>query len=130
MVACVYLSRDAYQGTNFDGAGVSINIDPTLITEAKCYNFKVSTNPAQTLVSDVTINGIVFKSATGSDAGAGHFEKLQIYRNFHNASCYEISQHVGSTNIDNYPAGTIQPFDENAVWQKLESVIQTFKFRN
>jgi hypothetical protein len=128
MVACVYYTGDAYKGTNFEDAGVSISIDKTLNTEAKCYNFKVATNEAQNQVADVTINGFVFKSATGGDAGAGHFMKTQEYRNFRNGQCYEIAQRVGSTNIDNYPVGTVKEFDQNQVWQKLQGIAYTFGF--
>jgi hypothetical protein len=128
MVACVYISKDKYPSTNFDGAGVSINIDPSLNTQAKCYNFSVPTNAAQTPGPDTTINGVVFKSATGGDAGAGHFDNVKVYRNFHNSQCYEISEHISSTNIDNYPAGTVTQFNQTDVSQKLEAVAQTFIF--
>ncbi len=128
MVACAFLEKSQYPNTNFDGAGVSINIDKTLNTEAKCYNFSVSTNAAQQAAADATINGAVFKSATGGDAGAGHFEKLQVYRNFRNGMCYEIAQHVGSTNIGNYPEGSITEFSQDEVWQRLQMVVNSFAF--
>jgi hypothetical protein len=128
MVACAFLEKSQYSNTNFDGAGVSINIDKTLNTEAKCYNFSVSTNAAQQAAADATINGAVFKSATGGDAGAGHFEKLQVYRNFRNGMCYEIAQHVGSTNIGNYPEGSITEFSQDEVWQRLQMVVNSFAF--
>jgi len=126
--ACVFYTGDAYKGTNFEDAGVSINIDPNLNTEAKCYDFKVLTNEAQTLAADVTINGVDFKSATGGQGAAGHFMKTQEYRNFHNGQCYEIAQRLGSTNIGNYPEGTIREFDQEGVWQKLQSIVETFRF--
>lgn len=128
MLACVYLQREAYVGTNFDGAGVSLNVDPALNTQAKCYNFGVATSDAQNQTADVTINGVTFKSATGGQGAAGHFEKSQVYRNFHNNMCYEIAQRVMSTNIANYPTGTVKQFDENAVWQRLQDVVNTFTF--
>lgn len=127
MVACIYLTRDTFKATNFDGAGVSINIVP-LATADDCYNFKVPTNEAQTQIGDVTINGVVFKSATGGGGAAGHLDKLQIYRTIHDGTCWEISQDVVSTNIGNYPPGTVSQFDENAVWQKLQGVVDTFEF--
>lgn len=129
-VACVFYTGNAYKGTNFEDAGVSVNINKNLNTEAKCYNFKVSTNEAQTPVADVDINGVTFKSATGGDAAAGHFMKTQEYRNFHNGQCYEIAQRVGSTNIGNYTPGTIKEFDQSQVWQKLQEVVNTFRLVN
>lgn len=128
MVGCVYYSAAAYKGTNFDSAGVSVNIDPTINTEADCYNFSVATNEAQKQVADVTINGVAFKSATGGDAGAGHFAQVQVYRNFHNNQCFELDQRVGYTDIGNYPSGTVTQFDQAGVWQKLQDIINTFVF--
>lgn len=130
MAACAYISRDKYPGTNFDGAGVSVNIDQSLNSETKCYNFKVATNAAQNQVADVNINDVIFKSATGGDAGLGHSETVKVYRNFHNGMCYEIAARVGQTAIGNYPEGTVKPFDENQVWQKLQSVVSTFLFKD
>jgi hypothetical protein len=129
-VGCIFYTGNTYTGTNFESAGVSINFNKSLDTEAKCYNFKVSTNEAQTAAADVTINGVTFKSATGGGAGAGHFMKTQEYRNFRNNLCYEITQRVGSTNIGNYEPGTVKEFNENEVWQKLQLIINTFKFSN
>ena len=128
MAACVYIARGKYPGTNFDGAGVSVNVYSDLNTETKCYNFKVATNAAQAQGADVIINGAAFKSATGGDAGLGHSEKVRVYRNFHNGQCFEIAAHVGQSAIGNYPEGTVKPFDSNAVWQILQGVMNTFKF--
>jgi hypothetical protein len=127
-VGCIVYSGDKYKGTNFDGAGVSINILKDLNTESKCYNFKVATNEAQNQVADVTINGVIFKSATGTQGAAGHFDKSQIYRNFRNGMCYELAQRVASTDIGNYPEGTIKEFNENEVWNNLKQILSTFKF--
>ena len=130
MVACAFLKKENYSGTNFDGAGVSVNIDSTLNTETKCYNFAVSTNEAQQQVADVNINGTNFKSATGGGGAAGHYDKLQVYRNFHNGMCYEIAQHVVATQIGNYPTGTVKEFNQDEVWQRLQGVVNTFQFAN
>ncbi len=126
--ACIFLTHDKYPGTNFDGAGVSVNLDPALNTEVKCYKFDVPTNEAQNQITDVIINAVDFKSAIGGQGAAGHFDKTQIYRNFHNGMCYEIAQTVVSSSIGNYPPGTVKQFDENAVWQKLQGVAETFEF--
>ena len=128
MAACAYYTGDAYKGTNFENAGVSINILKILDSQAKCYNFTVSTNEAQTTAGTITINGIAFNSATGGDAGAGHSMKTQVYRNFHNGQCYEIAQRIGITNIGNYTPGTIKEFDQSALWQRLQGIVSSFVF--
>ena len=128
MIGCVFYSGAEYNKTNLDGAGIIINIHNALNTEEKCYNFSNSTSEAQTQVANVNINGVAFKSATGGGGAAGHFDKLQIYRNFNNGTCYEISQVFIESNINNFPAGTIKQFNENEVWQKLQEVAHTFEF--
>jgi|GEM_PF-2059250 len=128
MVACVFYTGQAYKGTNFEGAGVSININKSLNTAAKCYNFAVSTNAAQTKVPDVGINGLIFRSATGGDAGAGHFHKVQVYRNFRNNSCYEIAQNVSYSSISNFEPGSIKEFNQDEAWKKLQTIINSFTF--
>jgi hypothetical protein len=126
-VGCVFYMGTDYKGTNFGAAGVSVNIDPTLNTEAKCYNFKVSTNAAQQEAGTTTINGVNFRSATGGEGATGHFIKIQIYRNFHNKRCYEIQQSFVYTNIDNYEPGTVKEFNMEEVWQ-LQPIVQSFEF--
>ncbi len=128
MAACAYLPRVTYPGTNFDGAGVSVNIDPSLNTQAKCYSFNDPYSEVHGTSTPVTINGTIFYSAMGGGGAAGHFDKVQAYRNFHNNQCYEIAQHVAETDIGNYPSGVVTQFDENAVWQKLQGVVNTFQF--
>jgi hypothetical protein len=132
MVACVFIKKEDYPGTNFDGAGVSINMLNTELrqswTEFDCYNFKDSTNSAQNEDGVVKINGVDFRVAHGGDAGAGHSQILKLYRNFHNGLCYEIAAHVGSTSIGNYEPGTVKQFDEAKVWERLQNVVNSFIF--
>jgi hypothetical protein len=127
-VAYIYYSGDGYKGTNFEHAGVSINISKNMITDAKCNNFGSSADLARNQVADVRINGIAFKSATGSDAGVGHSLQIQVYRNFHNNACYEIALRVGSANIGNFAPGTVKEFNQNEIWQRLQEIVKTFTF--
>lgn len=128
MVACVYYSGMGYKGTNFDGAGISINILKNLNTEAKCYNFDISTNEAQKSVADITINSLAFKSAIGGGAATGHYDRVQVYRNFHNSKCYEIAQTLAFISIGVYEPGAVKAFNEDKVWNLLTDIVKTFAF--
>lgn len=130
MLACVYLKKETYPGTNFDGAGVSVNIYPDINTDKKCYQLINPTSSVNTVQPDVTINGVIFKHGTGGDAATGHSEAIKIYRNLHNNQCYEIAAHVAETNISLYEPGTIKEFDQVVVWDKLQTVVNSFKFSN
>lgn len=128
MVSCVYYSGSEYKGTNFDGAGVSVNILSDLNTEGECYKFNVPTNEAQTSVGDITINAVTFKSAIGGGAATGHYDKVQVYRNFRSNKCYEIAQTLASTSIGVYEPGAIKAFNEDKVWNELADIVKTFEF--
>ena len=127
---CAFYIGNDYKDTNFDAAAVSVRVDSSLNTEAQCYNFNSQYFEAQTGVPDVSLNGVVFKSATGGGGAAGTSDKLQVYRNLHNGSCYEIDQSVFQSDINpiGNPPKNVSQFDETAVWQKLQAVVSTFEF--
>lgn len=127
-VACVFYSGKAYTGTNLRGAGVSINIAPSLDSQAKCYNFENLSFEMEGAVADVTINGVSFKSATGGEGSMGRSDEVRIYRNFHNNRCYELEQRVASGNIANYDPGTIKKFNRDRIWRELQDIVGTFSF--
>lgn len=127
-VACAFITRDNYPDTNFDAAGVSVTILKDKLTENACRqidNLSIRDSGAPTTQ---TINGVNFAFADGGDAAAGHFSDDKIYRAFHDGSCYELHARVGSTDIDNYPPGTVQQFNQDEIWQQLQAVLGTFEF--
>ena len=128
MLACAFLKRETYPQTNFDGAGVSINIYPEFNTEQKCYQLISETSSVHQIESDVILNGVTFKHGIGGGAATGHSESVKVYRNFRNNQCYEIAAHIAETNIGMYEPGTIKPFDDAAVWEKLNKVVNSFIF--
>jgi len=128
MVGCIYYSGDEYKGTNLEAAAVSVNILKALNSEVKCYNFKVETNEAQLDEGVSTINGTDFYSASGGGGAVGHYSKVQVYRNFHNGKCYEVTQTVAGTNVEDYEPGTIKKFNSDEVWKRLSGIVYTFKF--
>lgn len=129
-VACVFYKRGTYPGTNFDSAGVSVNILADIKTEAACRKFDIQTSEVNTATGTQTVNGTLFYTGTGGGGATGHSDQIRSFHNFRNATCYEINLRIAQTNIDNYPPGTIKAFNEREVWIKLEQVFSTFKFTN
>jgi len=122
MLACMYLIRQTFVATNFDGAGIEVSVVNSQKTASDCYMLGTS-QPAK-----VTLNGTEFVYATSGEGAAGHFSNDRIYRSFNNNLCYQVRARIGQTNIGNYPSGTVQKFDENEVWQQLQGVVDTFEF--
>lgn len=122
---CVYYDGTAYQGTNFDSAGIRIEKRTDLTTESSCMttaptgysNF----TPTSTTIGDYSVS----EFTPLGNAGAGHFSTGTLYRLYYNGECYEFETRIGQSQFANYPAGSIQQFttaDESA----LQSEIQNF----
>lgn len=127
MLACAFLEKNKLPGTNFDGAGVSVNLLKDF-NEKRCGTFNPNVDKVVNNQSETTINGIVYKTATGGDAGMGHSETLKVFRSFQNGFCFEISEHIGQTAIGNYPEGTVKEFSSADIQNKLDLIVQSLKF--
>lgn len=109
---CLYYNGTAYQGTNFESAGLSIRKRPDLSSQSAClatqpqgYSGLHATSTTQTSYA-MSVFGPV------GDAGAGHYASGQEYRLFTNATCYQFDTRVGETQFANYPAGSITQFTD------------------
>jgi len=126
---CLYYNGTAYQGTNFESAGVRIEERIDLTDENSCLN----TEPAgyEAVKPDSTKSGSGYSSsvfANISGAGAGHFAVGSLYRLYvkSNSSCYEFETRIGQTQFANYPPGAIKQFTQNDlrdVQLKLQKII-------
>jgi len=123
---CLYYTGTAYQGTNFESAGIRIEKRTDLTTASTCLttpptgytNFTpTSTNAGDYSMSEFTPLG---------DAGAGHIAKGTLYRLEYNGACYEFETRIGQTQFANYPSGTIQQFtnaDQAALQAEIQNVL-------
>jgi hypothetical protein len=120
------LPQNTYPGTNFQSAWFSIALE--LSDSEYCQLFK-NHNNIEKLPQSQTINGIKwYKGATGSAATGTGFEH-RIYHTLHdNQMCYEVGLNLATANMGNYEPGTVKAFNETEVWNKLESILSTFKF--
>lgn len=63
-----------------------------------------------------------FTVASASDAGAGNFYDETVYLKEKGSRCYAVRSFIHSTNIGNYPAGTIKEFDRGLLRGALDSI--------
>ena len=132
---CLYYLGSAFQGTNFESAGIRIQKRTDLTDENSCL-----TTPPQgytTAPSSTTSSGAAYAASRFSVGGAaaGHFSLGTLYRIFYRPAnaCYEFETRVGETQFANYPSGTIRQFTSNdlgAIQSELGQLLGTLKLAN
>ncbi len=127
---CMYYMGNTFAGTNFDSAGVRISKRNDISTERLC----LTTPPSgyNTLIpsSATTTSYSASVFAPLGDAGAGHVAQGELYRLYvrEPAACYEIETRIGESQYANYPAGTIDRFDEGdrtTLYQKFNRILES-----
>ncbi|HUC01988.1 MAG TPA: hypothetical protein VMA75_03725 [Candidatus Paceibacterota bacterium] len=130
---CLYYIGTAYQGTNFESAGIRIDKRTDLTTQSSCMNTAPTGysnfTPTSTTIGDYSVS----EFTPLGDAAAGHFSSGTLYRVFYNGACYEFETRIGQTDYANYPAGTIKQFttaDENALQSELHTILDSITLPN
>jgi hypothetical protein len=128
-LAAIVLPKETFPKTNFGESYVAIaKSDQSSTTDCKAYYNGTST--ASSLQSSEQINGINFDKAEFSDAGAGNFYETRLYRTLYGSTCYEITATLHTTNIGNYPPGTVTELNKGDAWGKLVQIINTVKLKD
>jgi hypothetical protein len=126
-IACTYYIGALYKNTNFEAAGLSVNKQTDLVKN-EC--LKTEFNNGQP-TAPVVINGTTFYFDYGGGVGMGHGSSDEIYRTFHNNSCYVITLRVVSnnsnTNMDIRPqVGEFKGTD--TLFTSMRTILSTFTF--
>lgn len=121
---CFYYIGNAYQGTNFDSAGIRVEERTDLTTQSACLTTPpvgyTNFTPTSTIADDYAVS----EFTPLGNAGAGHYSIGTLYRLEYNGACYEFETRIGQSQFANYPSGTIQQFTV-ADQASLQSEIQT-----
>lgn len=111
------------QGTNLSSdSGVSVE----LLSRAACTPADFLDNPSTTTA--VTINGNQYKSATSGGAGAGNLYEETVFVRKVRDLCYGIRYFIHSTQVGNYPIGTVRGFDRKALLRDFEAIAASISF--
>jgi hypothetical protein len=70
---------------------------------------------------------ITYSVETGNDAGAGNFYEESVYAVAGPQSCLAIRYFIHSTNIDNYPAGSVTQFDKAKLVATFDKMRDSFR---
>jgi hypothetical protein len=127
-VTQVQIGKDQYPGTNFGDAAVSVSAQFAKDLAA-CLKLTPPEN-GDGFKTKASINGVDFYMTKSGGAGAGNLYESNVYRTVksQNGACIEITETIHTSNIGNYPAGTVTEVNKADVQAKLDSVLQSFKF--
>ena len=119
-----------YKGTNLVEASFVVQVSRGDDALAACHSYKPG-SIYQFSGDDLPlqeINQVPFlKDVVQEGVMGGSYTQIS-YRAVSQNACYELSELIHSKNIENFPADSIQPFDEQAVLSQLDQILGTFKF--
>jgi hypothetical protein len=101
---------------------LAVSIDPAVVTSCT----QASAQFAETITGQVMVNGYTFTRSEFSGAAAGNRYDQVTYRTVTEGRCFELAYLIHSTNIGNYPPGTVVEFDRPALLGKFDTVLNTF----
>jgi membrane-bound inhibitor of C-type lysozyme len=70
----------------------------------------------------VTVNGVSYSVGKGSDAGAGNRYDETVYALVDSSPCTAARYFIHSTQLGNYPAGTVKGFDQVSLLQTFDGI--------
>jgi photosystem II stability/assembly factor-like uncharacterized protein len=85
-----------------------------------------STQVTETVTGEVSVNNYTFTRSEFNGAAAGNRYDQITYRTVWANNCIEVVFLIHSTNIGNYPAGTVVEYDRAALLSKFESILNSF----
>ena len=123
-VDCFVYDGHEYEGTNFEGAALSVNVLRDRRTEQDCSKIDVGPYPIKTK----TINGIRFYYGMAVDAGLGHRGGGPKYRAFYDKVCFELAANISEASFANFDPGTMKKFDGARLEKDFDAMLKTFRF--
>ena len=125
---CLYYMGAAYQGTNFDSAGIRVEKRTDLTTQTACLTTPptgfANFAPTSTTTGDYSMS----EFTPVGNAGAGHYSTGTLYRLEYNGACYEFETRIGQSQFANYSSGTIQQFtdaDEASLQAEIVGILNS-----
>ncbi|HVW82557.1 MAG TPA: MliC family protein [Candidatus Paceibacterota bacterium] len=127
LLAEVQLPASAMPKTNFGGADFTVGVssDPSAI--ASCLSYNPTGAPGSGPVTAL-INGVTFDKFTSHDIGAGNLYDTTSYRLIRDGECYALEYTIHSTQIANYPKGTVTAFNAQQITKELDGIATSFQF--
>lgn len=113
-----------YPTTNLIESALMLTVSTDSNIVATCT--EIPARSGETIIGEVSINGYIFTQSEFVGAAAGNKYEQIFYRTVWQDKCFEVIFLIHSSNIQNYPAGSVVEFDRNALLAKFEAVLATF----
>ena len=131
-IACFAYPKSAFQDyPTFEAAAFSVAEVKKADTEKSCLDGSPDwENVVRRRANKKNMNGITFKWFEIGDAATGHSHNMEVYRNFHNGQCYQLSISISSHSGAAYdpPVKDISAKMRAGVIGRLRHCINTFRF--
>ena len=121
------LNSDMFQGTNLGEAGVYIGATTSPGIVSSCVSPSSSAGET-TATSSISIGGSQFSEFDSTGVGAGNIYEEKAFRTVENGACLEIVELLHSSQIANYPAGSVVAYDHAKFSGILDAMVGTFAF--
>jgi hypothetical protein len=118
-----------YENTNLSEAYVFVGSSSDAQMVATCIEPNQTGGAPEQLVGNEVFNGYTFVHSTSEGVAAGNSYQQEIYRMTRSRVCYEVILYLHSTNVGNYPDGTVTEFDRNGIIERFYGVLSTFTIR-
>ncbi len=127
-IVAIQIPREEYPKTNFGDAAISVSAQAAS-SLADCLKL-APPEGSDGFKTKVVINGVDFYMTKSSGVGAGNLYESNVYRTVKapNGACIEIAATIHTSNIGNYPAGTVTEVNKPQITAKLDTVVNSFKF--
>lgn len=113
-----------YPTTNLSKAYLLLTASADPATVSTCT--QPSNQSGETITGQETVSGYIFTRSESTGVAAGNIYDQISYRTAWQDKCFEVIYLIHSTNIGNYPPGTVVEFDKNTLLQKFAAVLATF----
>ena len=114
-----------YKNTNLSEAYVFVGSSSDAQMVATCTEPNQNGGAPEQLIGDEVINGYTFVHSSSDGVAAGNSYHQEVYRMARSGVCYEVILYLHSTNVGNYPDGTVTEFDRNGIIQRFYEVFST-----
>lgn len=123
------MPSDDYDGTNFSQAEFSIGATPSDSLD-DCLSTRPNGGMADfDKTQPVIFNDNIYYSVSGGDSGMGHWGYLRFYRTYQDQTCFTVEEGLVVTNpAPEYHTTPITELDKDAVWSRLDAILQTVSF--
>lgn len=119
-----FIDTDSYINTNLNEAYFLFGSSTDAQIVSECTQ-PLSFGGPESIVGNVTINGVPFTKSQGGGVAAGNIYEQTYYRTVYNGTCYEITYFIHYGNIGNYQPGTVHEFDHDALIKDFDQILST-----